>query len=250
MNYLSDQIPISLGSLSGIQFLNLSDNSFTGFIPDELRNLDNLVELDLSKNLLSGLFPAGLRAVRSLEKLVIARNGLERHLSDDMFSGLDQLQVVDLSGNRFDGALPVALLSMHNLRSLDLADNNFTGVFPSLSSDGNSSSGVFNFSNNMLYGNLNFSLARVSAIDLSSNYFQGSTTSFSGRNVTLDRNCFQAVANQRSPVDCRLFYTQKGLILMILEFKDLHSHHYLSRQRAVRDGNLSCWDCLPGLFSL
>ncbi|XP_044475100.1 probable LRR receptor-like serine/threonine-protein kinase At2g16250 [Mangifera indica] len=211
LNYLSEQIPISLGSLSGIQFLNLSDNSLTGFIPDELRNLDNLVELDLSKNLFSGLFPTGLKALRSLEKLVIARNGLEGHLSDDMFSGLDQLQVVDLSGNRFDGALPVALLSMHNLRSLDLADNNFTGVFPSLSSDGNSSSGVFNFSNNMLYGNLNFSLARVSAIDLSSNYFQGSTTSFSGRNVTLDRNCFQAVANQRSPVDCRLFYTQKGL---------------------------------------
>ncbi|XP_031261200.1 probable LRR receptor-like serine/threonine-protein kinase At2g16250 isoform X2 [Pistacia vera] len=210
-NYLSEQIPISLGSLSGIQFLDLSDNSLTGFIPDELRNLDKLVELDLSKNLLSGSLPTKLRALMSLEKLFVDRNGLVGHLSGDMFSGLDQLQVVDLSGNKFDGALPVALLSMHSLQLLDLADNNFTGVFPSLSSDGNSSNGVFNFSNNMLYGNLNFSLVKFSSIDLSSNYFQGSAASFSRRNVTLDRNCFQDVANQRSPGDCRLFYTKRGL---------------------------------------
>ncbi|XP_044511959.1 probable LRR receptor-like serine/threonine-protein kinase At2g16250 isoform X2 [Mangifera indica] len=210
-NYLSGQIPVSLGSLSGIQFLNLSDNSLTGFIPDELKNLGKLVELDLSKNFLSGSLPAEFRALKSLEKLFVDRNELEGHLSDDMFSGLDQLQVADLSGNKFDGALPVALLSMHNLQLLDLSDNNFTGVFLSLSADGNSFGAVFNFSNNMLYGKLNSSLVKFSSIDLSRNYFQGSAASFSGRNVTLDGNCLQDVANQRSPLDCRLFYTRRGL---------------------------------------
>ncbi|KAJ0085983.1 hypothetical protein Patl1_09145 [Pistacia atlantica] len=184
---VSGSIPGSLGNLSSVNLVYLSGNSLagrlpatlgqlkelSGFIPDDLRNLDKLVELDLSKNLLSGSLPTKLRALRSLEKLFVDRNGLVGHLSGDMFSGLDQLQVVDLSGNKFDGELPVALLSMHSLQLLDLADNNFTGVFPSLNSD-----------------------------------VQGL---LSRRNVTLDRNCFQDVANQRSPGDCILFYTKRGL---------------------------------------
>ncbi|KAJ0025923.1 hypothetical protein Pint_08962 [Pistacia integerrima] len=195
---LPGSIPDWFGSrFPALQVLDLRSCSVSGSIPGSLGNLTSVNLVYLSGNSLAGRLPATLGQLKELSVLDLSR--------------LDQLQVVDLSGNKFDGALPVALLSMHSLQLLDLADNNFTGVFPSLSSDGNSSNGVFNFSNNMLYGNLNFSLVKFSSIDLSSNYFQGSAASFSRRNVTLDRNCFQDVANQRSPVDCRLFYTKRGL---------------------------------------
>ncbi|KAL5845103.1 hypothetical protein ACOSQ4_011061 [Xanthoceras sorbifolium] len=210
-NYLSEQIPHGLGSLSRIQFLNLSNNSLTGSTPGELGSLDELVELDLSKNVLSGSLPIELRGLRSLEKLSIGKNRLEGQLLDDLFSSLDGLQVVVLSGNKLDGALPAALLSKPNLRFLDLAGNNFTGFFPSLTSSGNDTGVVFNLSNNMLYGDLNSSFGKFSLIDLSSNYFQGRVADYNGRNVTLDGNCLQAVENQRSSNDCRLFYAKIGL---------------------------------------
>ncbi|KAK2660534.1 hypothetical protein Ddye_007067 [Dipteronia dyeriana] len=186
-NYLSEQIPTGLSLLSRIQFLNLANNSLTGSIPGELRNLDELVELDLSKN------------------------GLEGQLLDDLFSRLVRLQVIVLSENRLDGALPAAFLSMPKLRFLDLSVNNFTGVFPSLISIGNATGAVFNLSNNMLYGALNSSFRKFSSIDLSSNYFQGKVADYNGRNVTLDRNCLQALSNQRSSDDCRFFYAERGL---------------------------------------
>ncbi|KAK0577718.1 hypothetical protein LWI29_037488 [Acer saccharum] len=186
-NHLSEQIPTGLSSLSRIQFLNLANNNLTGSIPVELGNLDELVELDLSKN------------------------GLESKSLDDLFSRLVRLQVIVLSENKLDGALPAAFLSMPNLRFLDLSGNNFTGVFPSLISSGNATGAVFNLSNNKLYGALNSSFGKFSSIDLSSNYFQGKVADYNGRNVILDRNCLQALSNQRSSDDCRLFYTERGL---------------------------------------
>lgn len=210
-NLLTGQIPSGLYSLSRIQFLNLSDNTLTGFIPSEVGNLNKLIVLDLSKNLISGSLPLDLRGLRNLEKLVISENGLEGQLSEGLFSTLDQLQVVDLSGNKLDGALPVTLVLRPNLQFLDLSRNNFTGSLPILSTNGNASIAVFNFSNNMLYGDLNSSFGKFSLIDLSSNYFQGMVADDRGRNVSLDRNCLQAVAGQRSSEDCRLFYAGRGL---------------------------------------
>ncbi|KAI9200607.1 hypothetical protein LWI28_010481 [Acer negundo] len=186
-NHLSEQIPTGLSSLSRIQFLNLANNKLTGSIPVELGNLDELVELDLSKN------------------------GLEGKSLDDLFSSLVRLQVIVLSENKLDGALPAVFLSMPNLRFLDLSGNNFTGVFPSLISSGNATGAVFNISNNKLYGALNSSFGKFSSIDLSSNYFQGKVADYDGRNVTLDRNCLQALSNQRNSDDCRLFYKERGL---------------------------------------
>ncbi|KAK4860229.1 hypothetical protein QYF36_019561 [Acer negundo] len=186
-NHLSEQIPTGLSSLSRIQFLNLANNKLTGSIPVELGNLDELVELDLSKN------------------------GLEGKSLDDLFSSLVRLQVIVLSENKLDGALPAVFLSMPNLRFLDLSGNNFTGVFPSLISSGNATGAVFNISNNKLYGALNSSFGKFSSIDLSSNYFQGKVADYNGRNVTLDRNCLQALSNQRNSDDCRLFYKERGL---------------------------------------
>lgn len=210
-NFLSEQIPSGLRSLSSLRFLNLSDNNLMGFIAGELGNLGRLVELDLGSNSLSGSLPVELRGLRNLEKLVISENGLEGELSDGLFSSLDQLQVVDLTGNKFVGALPVILLTRPHLRLLDLSRNNFMGFWPSFGSNGNTSDAAFNFSNNMLYGDLNSSFGKFHSIDLSSNYFQGKVADGNGKNVTLERNCLQAVPNQRTLGDCRIFYAERGL---------------------------------------
>ena len=52
-----------LGNLTGLTWLNLSNNQLTGGIPPELENLTNLTALDLAANQLSGLVPLGVAGV-------------------------------------------------------------------------------------------------------------------------------------------------------------------------------------------
>ncbi|XP_039033255.1 probable LRR receptor-like serine/threonine-protein kinase At2g16250 isoform X2 [Hibiscus syriacus] len=181
-NYLSGPIPPGLGSLKGLRVFNVSDNNLSGSIPSQFSNLSRLLELDLSKNSLYGSLPKEFKMLKSLQKVVIEDNMLAGPLPVDLFSSLIESQVVDLSG-------PLPALSSNHTVSM---------------------AAVFNLSNNFFYGTLNFSLGRFKSIDISDNYFQGKVVDTSGRNVTVDKNCLQAL-NQRSLDDCRLFYTERGL---------------------------------------
>ena len=60
---LNGRIPTELGSLTNLQYLNLSDNQLTGGIPTELGDLVNLQSLYLGGNRLTGCVPDGLRDV-------------------------------------------------------------------------------------------------------------------------------------------------------------------------------------------
>ncbi|XP_021285108.1 probable LRR receptor-like serine/threonine-protein kinase At2g16250 [Herrania umbratica] len=211
-NYLSGSIPPGLSSLQGLQVLNVSDNNLSGSIPVQFGNLSRLVELDLSKNSFYGSLPKEFKRLRSLQKMVIGDNELEGHLPDDLFSSLVNLQVVDLNGNKLDGALSATFWSMPNLRFLDVSGNNFMGRLQVLNSNSSdATAAVFNLSNNLLYGTLNFSLAMFKFIDLSGNYFQGKVVDYRERNATVDKNCLQDRLKQRTLDDCTLFYTERGL---------------------------------------
>ncbi|KAI3440061.1 Protein kinase domain-containing protein [Psidium guajava] len=211
-NYISGMVPAGLGSISSLQVLNLSDNSLTASIPGELGNLSQLVELDLSKNSFSGASPVELGGLRRLKEMRIGSNGLEGQLLEGFFSGLAQLEVVVLSENKLDGRIPSEVWSLPRLRLLDISSNNFTGELPNIGLNGNVTRAVvFNFSDNMLYGNLNSSIRFFNLTDLSGNYFQGKVSDDGWRNATLDRNCLQVLPDQRSLADCRLFYSERGL---------------------------------------
>ncbi|XP_050212637.1 probable LRR receptor-like serine/threonine-protein kinase At2g16250 [Mercurialis annua] len=210
-NYLSGPIPSSLGSISTLQFLDLSDNSLAASIPVELGNLSQLVELNFTRNSLSGSLPVEFAGLKSLQRLEIGDNGIEGGLPEGLFSSLDKLEVVDLSRNKIDSAVPGALLLLPNLLVLNLSDNNFTGTLPNVSSNGNSNGALFDISNNLLYGNLVAPFRHFSFIDLSGNYIQGKIPDGGQNNISLDRNCLQAVSNQKSLEDCKLFYDARGL---------------------------------------
>ncbi|KAF5182963.1 kinase domain [Thalictrum thalictroides] len=235
-NSLTGTIPSSLGQLSRLSELDLSQNSFTGSFPLSFSLLLNLTLLDLSSNYLSGSIPSVLGNLTNLQKLNLSNNSLSApiptelgelsalvdldlglnplsgSLPENLFSNLTRLQVVVLSHNSLSGALPDLLWSMPRLSFLDVSYNNFTGVLPNSSSPSNATFATFNLSHNNFFGNLTSQKRRFSFIDLSDNYFEGKVVDNIRGNASLSTNCLQNVSNQRSLMDCTLFYSQRGLI--------------------------------------
>ena len=101
-NSLGGRIPSQIGNLRKLNILELDDNSLTGSIPSQLGNLDALTELDLSNNSLSG--------------------GIPSHLGN-----ADMLSRLDLSDNDLTGLPPNSLASLAYMTTLDLSNNNFSG---------------------------------------------------------------------------------------------------------------------------
>ena len=73
---MEGKIPVELGNLVDLQFLNISDNRVSGEIPAELGNLVNLKRLYLSSNQLTGQIPAELGKLVSLSSLRLGDNQL------------------------------------------------------------------------------------------------------------------------------------------------------------------------------
>eukprot|EP00897_Mesotaenium_endlicherianum_P004153 jgi/Mesen1/3766/ME000205S03024 len=153
-NAISGQpIPPSLGNISTLQILKLSNNRFTGGMPPELNNLTglrqlvlsncslagdvpdlsslvNLFVLDLSFNRLTGAFPPAIgRTVSSLQTISVAGNLLNGTLSPYL-ANLTSLQSLDAKHNMLTGGVPDISPTLANLTLLSLESNELTGDVP------------------------------------------------------------------------------------------------------------------------
>ncbi|KAL3505299.1 hypothetical protein ACH5RR_035140 [Cinchona calisaya] len=222
-NFLFAEIPVEFGLLSSLRFLRLRNNSFSGAIPAQLGNLSKLVELDLGYNFFSGSLSEDLGGLKILQKMFIGNNELGGSLPARLLSDLNSVEYFVLKNNQFDGKFPDVLRSMPHLLFLDVSGNNFTDALPNLSSFFNDSGVIFNFSNNLFYGNLSSGISGQNiSLDLSSNFLEGLAPTSTHSNITLSANCFQRLQDQRSVKDCRNFYAERGLL-----FNDGNSHDSL-----------------------
>ncbi|XP_014517149.1 piriformospora indica-insensitive protein 2-like [Vigna radiata var. radiata] len=126
---LSGEIPPTLGGVTTLRVLSLSQNSFQGNIPREIGGLVSLEQLDLSYNNFSGEIPKEIGDLKSIAILDLSWNELEGILP----SSLGQLQVLrkmDFSSNRLTGKVPPDLGNMKGLVLLDLSHNFIGGPIP------------------------------------------------------------------------------------------------------------------------
>ncbi|XP_016699099.2 receptor like protein 29 isoform X2 [Gossypium hirsutum] len=105
---LSGNVPPSLGNLTRLRILSLSQNNLQGNIPGEFGWLVNLEQLDLSYNNLSGEIPQEIEGLKSLAILELSSNGLTGVLPFAL-GQLQHLQKVDLCSNRIHGKIPPEL---------------------------------------------------------------------------------------------------------------------------------------------
>ncbi|XP_062198036.1 receptor kinase-like protein Xa21 isoform X2 [Phragmites australis] len=155
-NSFSGRIPSTLGNLTKLVGLSLSNNNFTGPIPteifnihtlstildvsnnnlegsiqQEIGNLINLVEFRAASNKLSGQIPSSLGECQLLQNL---------YLQNNMFSGgipsllgqLKGLQIVDLSSNNMSGQIPMFFGTFSTLQYLNISFNSFFGELPTV----------------------------------------------------------------------------------------------------------------------
>ncbi|URE48911.1 Leucine rich repeat N-terminal domain [Musa troglodytarum] len=188
----------SLARLTGLQVLNLGDNSFDpspfpkevvsltklnwvflsscnihGDIPPSIGNLTELVDLELADNFLTGGIPPEIARLSKLWMLELYNNSLTGRIPAG-FGNLSRLAYFDASMNQLEGDL-AELRSLTNLVSLQLFTNDLSGEVPP-------EFGEFRYLTNLsLYTNrLNGTLpptlgsrANFDFIDVSTNFFTG-----------------------------------------------------------------------------
>ena len=146
-NQLIGGIPPELGNLSELQWLDLSNYSYScgeqgceptspsanrlgGEMPAELGNLANLWLLNLRGNQLSGEIPAELGALGNLRWLHLDGNRLSGEIPTEL-AQLANLTGIVLSFNQLNGEIPSELGNLANLQWLALSDNQLSGEIPS-----------------------------------------------------------------------------------------------------------------------
>ncbi|KDP37991.1 hypothetical protein JCGZ_04634 [Jatropha curcas] len=126
---LSGDIPSSLGQITSLRVLSLSQNNLLGNIPNEISGLVNLEQLDLSYNNLSGEIPKRIDGLKSLTILDLSFNNLEGQVPHSL-GQLQLLQKIDLGSNNIVGRIPPELGKLKRLVLLDLSHNFMNGPIP------------------------------------------------------------------------------------------------------------------------
>ncbi|KAG5225631.1 receptor protein [Salix suchowensis] len=178
MNYFQGQIPAKIGAyLPGLEVLLMFDNGFNGSIPSSLGSMSSLRLLDLSNNFLT--------------ERILSNNSLQGHiprwignnLSGPLllrFGASSKLRYLYLSGNKLQGPIAMEFYDSSMILELDLSHNNLTGRIPEWI--GRLSNLRFLLlSHNNLEGEIPdqlYRLDQLTLIDLSHNYLSGNILSW------------------------------------------------------------------------
>ncbi|GKV22634.1 hypothetical protein SLEP1_g32488 [Rubroshorea leprosula] len=127
----------SIGNLSFLREIRLSNNSFHGDIPPEIGRLFRLQLLNLSYNSFEGKLPSNLSSCSNLNVLQFGDNKFAGKLPvelasmiPDALGRLRSLRFLGLGGNNLSGKIPPSIYNLSILSIFSLADNELEGDVP------------------------------------------------------------------------------------------------------------------------
>ncbi|KAL5790916.1 hypothetical protein ACOSQ2_005804 [Xanthoceras sorbifolium] len=200
-NGLTGTIPSSLGQLSLLSVLDLSKNSLIGNIPASFVSLKNLSSLDISSNFLTGSIPPGIGTLSKLQYLNVSNNSLASSIPFQL-GDLEGLVDLDLSMNSLSGSVPPDLHGLRNLQKMVFGNNFLSGNLTANFFPTPSQLQIIVFRHNGFTGPLPdavWSMPQLHLLDISSNNFTGVLPNFtSNANVTtaqldISRNMFYGI---------------------------------------------------------
>ncbi|GKV42890.1 hypothetical protein SLEP1_g50253 [Rubroshorea leprosula] len=122
-NSFHGDIPPEIGRLFRLQLLYLSCNSFEGKLPSNLSSCSNLEVLHIDDNKLAGKLPVELASISKLTYLSIRR-------IPDALGQLRSLGSLGLGGNNLSGKIPPSIYNFSMLSIFSLAKNELEGDLP------------------------------------------------------------------------------------------------------------------------
>ncbi|GKV51750.1 hypothetical protein SLEP1_g58375 [Rubroshorea leprosula] len=174
-NSFHGDIPLEIGRLFRLQRLNLSYNSFEGKLPANLSGCSNLSVLHLDDNKLAGKLPVELASLSKLTYLSIRDNHFTGGIPP-FLGNLTSLIYLAARLNNFGGRIPDALGRLRSLKRLSLGGNNITGKIPP-SIYNLSMLSIFALGQNELEGDLpwdiGLTLPHLTFFQIWENYFRG-----------------------------------------------------------------------------
>ncbi|KAF2911343.1 hypothetical protein DAI22_11g171100 [Oryza sativa Japonica Group] len=134
INLITGPLPVEIGMLDSLTYLNLRGNNLEGVITEEhfvsLKKFGvNIYMLILSHNHLSGHIPGSFCKMQYLDTIDLANNLFEGDFPQQCFS-MKNIKVLLLSNNRFAGTFPAFLEGCIQLQIIDLSRNNFSSKLP------------------------------------------------------------------------------------------------------------------------
>ncbi|KAI4974433.1 hypothetical protein ZWY2020_047713 [Hordeum vulgare] len=130
---LEGHISRSFGTLTGLEHLDLSNNSLSGGLPLELLSSSSIAILDVSFNKLDGTFhelPSSTPA-RPLQVLNISSNLFAGQFPSTTWKSMENMVTLNAISNSFTGQIPTQLCNISPfLTVLDLCFNKFSGGIP------------------------------------------------------------------------------------------------------------------------
>ncbi|KAM7528998.1 hypothetical protein LguiB_032408 [Lonicera macranthoides] len=128
-NIFRGEIPHEIGQLLRLRSMALTNNSFVGKIPAEISFCSRLRILDLNNNKFTEELPVELGSLSLLFQLAVESNELKGTIPPS-FGNLSSLEDLRLTENMLEGSIPDSLGQLKHLKYLTLSLNQLSGTIP------------------------------------------------------------------------------------------------------------------------
>uniref|UniRef100_A0A1S3CFZ2 Leucine-rich repeat-containing N-terminal plant-type domain-containing protein n=1 Tax=Cucumis melo TaxID=3656 RepID=A0A1S3CFZ2_CUCME len=225
-NMISGKIPTWIGSLDGLQYVQMSRNRFAGELPIQICSLFGLTMLDVAQNQLVGEIPFNCFNSSSLVYLYMRKNGFSRAIPQGLLSSTASiLKVIDLSYNNFSGYIPKWFNIFTSLRVLLLKGNELEGPIPTQLCQITKIS-IMDLSNNKLSGTIPSCFNNITFGDIKVNQtnipnFSDLEVTTDTSNVDTDNGCGNVNIYSRI---CYMFNTYSSTVQVEVDFTTKHRY--------------------------
>jgi len=172
---LSGTIPTSIGLLSNMVNIYLSNNKITGSLPSEIGRLSMLECFSVYNNSMAGSIPTEFSELTNLQRLFLDHNNLTGVIPK--LPNLGSLRDFRANHNKLSGTIPTQLAILAKLEVLYLDNNTLTGAIPPSWITTNSKLEQFTAQKNRLSGTIPtalFELAQLTYLRLDGNKLSSS----------------------------------------------------------------------------
>ncbi|KAK9682397.1 hypothetical protein RND81_10G071000 [Saponaria officinalis] len=184
-NGLNGSVPLWLGNLSRLEYLDLTSNSLVkvdggmwGIIgnPCIFKHLDLSVNTINQGNFLDHFVNSSRCDAYDFEYIDLQFNGKLQADLPSLLGHLTKLKYLDLSGDEFHGGLPMSFSGLSSLQHLNLSKNRLSGFIPDVFGDSTKEIEYLDISSNSLHGELPkwlWNMTNIQKLQLSGNQLTG-----------------------------------------------------------------------------